>query len=362
MIRIESGPSLARLDSCAPGACLHTRRGFMAGLAATGLGAPALAQDAKAAPPRRIDVHHHCYPTRWFAAKRAQVLASSDNSPKIMTEWTPARAIEQMDRNGIATGIACVSNPGVWFGDPGEARDLQRSCNEYMAGMARDNPGRFGVFAALALPDIEGSLLELEYAYDTLKVDGVHLFTSYGDRWTGDPAFDPVFAELNRRKAIVFVHPTLANCCGGLSNGLPQSILEYPFDEARSIASLVINGVVSKYREIRFIFTHAGGPTPVLAARMEQMMRHPEVAARVPEGPIAALKTLYFDVANSTTNPSAMAAIMAMSPAANLMFGSDYPYIPMEKTIGGLDGMALSSSLLGGINRDNALRLFPRFA
>lgn len=337
----------------------------MAGLAATAgfvAASPGLAQDARPPAPRRIDVHHHCFPTKWFAAKRAQVLASSDNSPTIMTDWTPARAVEQMDRNGISAGVACISNPGVWFGDPAESRDLQRSCNEYMAGMARDFPGRFGVFAALALPDIDGSLREIEYAFDTLKVDGVHLFTSYGDKWPGDPVFDPVMAELNRRKAVVFVHPTVANCCAGLNTGAPQSILEYPFDEARAVASLVINGVVSKYRDIRFIFTHAGGPTPVLASRMEQLMRHPAIAARVPEGPIAALKRLYFDVANSTTNPSAMAAIMSLAPSSNLVFGSDYPYVSMEKTIGGLNGMGLAADLAAAIDRGNAAKLFPRLA
>ncbi len=361
MIRIDSGPGIVKRDACAPGRCFHTRRRFLAGAAATTLAAASPAR-AEQTPARRIDVHHHVFPSKWFAAKRPLVLSSSDNSPTIMTEWTPARAVEQMDRNGIETAIVSVANPGVWFGDAAESRGLQRSCNDYMAGMARDFPGRFGVFASLDAPDVEGALREIEYAFDTLSVDGAQMFTSYGDKWPGDPVFDPIFAELNRRKAVVFFHPTIADCCGSLGNGLPQSILEYPFDEARAIASLVINGVVSKYRDIRFVFTHAGGPTPVLASRMEQMMRHPEVAKRVPEGPIAALKRLYFDVANSTINPSAMAAIMAMAPRANLLFGSDYPYVAIEKTIGGLNGAGLSAEIVGAINRDNALRLFPRFA
>jgi predicted TIM-barrel fold metal-dependent hydrolase len=364
MIRIESGSSLATGDGSAPGACFHSRRGFMAGVAATTFAAasPALAQDLKSPSPRRIDVHHHCYPAKWFAAKRSAILGSSDNPSSIMTEWTPARAIEQMDRHGIATAMASVGNPGIWFGDVAEARELQCSCNEYMADMARDFPGRFGVFAALALPDVEGCLREIEYAFDTLKVDGVHLLTSYGDKWPGDPAFDPVMAELNRRKAAVFIHPTAPDCCGSLKTGAPQSILELPFDEARAIGSLVFNGVVSKYRDIRFIFTHAGGPMPVLSARMEQLMRNPKVAERVPEGIGAALKTLYFDVANSTINPSAMAAIMALAPASNLMFGSDFPYVAIDKTIGGLDGMKLTADMRAAINRDNAAKLFPRFA
>ena len=362
MIRIESGAALSRADACAPGACAHTRRGFMAGLAAAAAAAPALAQEAKPASPRRIDVHHHCYPTKWMAAKRAQILGTSDDAPGIKSGWSPERAIETMDKNGVALGIACVSNPGVWFGDRDEARGLQRDCNEYMATMRSDHPGRFGVFASLAIPDVDGALREIEHAFDTLKVDGVQLFTSYGDKWPGDAAFDPVFAELNRRKAAVFIHPTVADCCGALGNNLQASMLEFPFDEARCIMSLVLSGTISKYRDIRFIFTHAGGPAAVLATRIEQLMRRPDVRARVPEGPIAAIRSLYFDVANSTTNPSAMAAIAALAKPENLMFGTDYPYIAMEKTAGGLDAMGLSPGALAAINRDNALRLFPQFA
>src|SRR4051794_14869031 len=149
-------------DGCAPGFCLHGRRGFLKGLGAAGLAtfaAPAIAQQAKASP-RRIDVHHHVYPPKWFAAKREFILSTSDNPPTIMTQWTPERAVEQMDRYGIATSIACVGNPGVWYGDVAEARDLMRICNEGMAQLGKDFPGRFGVFAALALPDVEGCLKE----------------------------------------------------------------------------------------------------------------------------------------------------------------------------------------------------------
>ena len=362
-VTISSGSEGA--DGCAPGLCFHGRRGFLKGLGTLAAGAalpmPAIAQGAAPAP-RRIDVHHHVYPTNWFAAKREFILSSSDNPPSIMTEWSPQRAIEQMDRNGIATSIACVGNPGVWFGDVKESRDLVRMCNEYMAQLGKDFPGRFGSFAALALPDVEGCLTEIAYAFDVLKMDGVHLLTSYGDRWPGDPSFDPVFAELNRRKAVVFIHPTAPDCCGSLQTGAPVSILELPFDEARAVGSLVFNGTISKYRDIKFIFTHAGGPVPILAMRMDQLMRNPKIAERVPDGVPATLKRLYFEVANSTVNPSAMAALTTLVPPSQIMFGTDYPYVQMPKTVEGLDKLGYQPELLAAINRNSALKLFPRFA
>ena len=354
-------------DGCSPGSCVHGRRGFLKSVGAVALAAPsmALAQERAPAPapaPRRIDVHHHVYPTKWFAAKRDLILRSSDNPSTIMTQWTPRRAVEQMDKNGIATSIACLGNPGVWFGDVQEARSLMRMCNEYMARLGQDFPGRFGAFAALALPDVDGCLKEIAYAYDTLQMDGVHLLTSYDGRWPGDPSFDPVFAELNRRNAVVFIHPTAPDCCGSLNTGAPPSILELPFDEARAVASLIFNGAVSRYPNIRFIFSHAGGPVPVLATRMDQLMRNPRIAERVPEGVPATLKKLYFEVANSTVNPSSMAALLALAAPSQILFGSDYPYVQMEKTVGGLDRLGYGPELLGAINRDSALKLFPRFA
>ena len=354
-------------DNCGPGTCRHSRRAFlkMAGLAACGglSTRPTLAEEIGVpAAPRRIDVHHHCYPTEWFAKRQKEILSSSDNDPSIMTEWSPAKALAQMDRYDIASSVVSVGNPGVWFGDVQEGRDLSRSANDWMARMAADHPGRFGVFAAIPLPDVEGSLKEIEYAFDILKVDGIHLLTSYGDKWPGDPAFAPVFDELDRRRAVVFVHPTVANCCATLQPNVSVSIGEYPFDETRAIMSVLYNGTLTRCPNIRFIFTHAGGPMPVLAVRMEQQLRHPEIAARLPNGAAVELKKLYFDVANSTVNKAAMAALTTFAPSSQIMFGSDFPYIPIEKTVNGFAGLGYSPDLLKAINRDNALKLFPRLA
>ena len=176
------------------------RRSFLTGLAGTAaatLGAPAVLAQPAAAPARaRIDVHHHYVPP--FHADVMATRRSGGRPPR----WSPQTSLEDMDKSGIATAIVSLVQPGAWFADDvALSRKLARDCNEYGAKMMQDHPGRFGLFATIAPPDPEGSLKEIEYAFDTLKADGISLFTSYGDKYLGDPSFDPVYAELNRRKA-----------------------------------------------------------------------------------------------------------------------------------------------------------------
>jgi predicted TIM-barrel fold metal-dependent hydrolase len=153
-----------------------------------------------AAKSFRIDVHHHISPPAYiketFKLQQPPTLA-----------WTPEKSLEDMDKAGVAVAITSITTPGVWLGDDAQGRHLARLCNDYAATLAADHPGRFGVFAALPLPDREGSLREIEYGLDVLKADGIALLTNYRDKWLGDPAFDPVMEELNRRKAIVYTHP-----------------------------------------------------------------------------------------------------------------------------------------------------------
>jgi predicted TIM-barrel fold metal-dependent hydrolase len=226
--------------------------------------------------------------------------------------------------------------------------------------MAKDYPGRFGLFAAVPLPDTDGSLRELAYALDSLKADGIGLVSNYDDQWPGDPAFAPVFEELNRRRAVVFIHPTAPSCCSHLMPGIAASTVEFLFDTSRAILSLLVSGTFSRFPDIRFIFCHAGGTMPVLAARANAFVeRHKDIAERVPTGVPAELKKLYYDVANSV-NPSSMAALMNLVPMSQLLFGSDFPYVPCSVTANGLDHFGLSASDLSAVNRENAVRLFPR--
>jgi predicted TIM-barrel fold metal-dependent hydrolase len=312
--------------------------------------------------PSRIDVHHHILPPPYMLRARDRILEISDRDHSALLNWTPARAVEEMDRAGIATAITSLSLPGVWFGGVEAARTLARTCNEYAAQMVKDYPGRFGLFAAVPLPDTDGSLRELAYALDILKADGIGLVSNYDDQWPGDPAFAPVFEELNRRRAVVFIHPTAPSCCSHLMPGIAASTVEFLFDTSRAILSLLVSGTFSRFPDIRFIFCHAGGTMPVLAARANAFVeRHKDIAERVPTGVPSELKKLYYDVANSV-NPSSMAALTNLVPMSQLLFGSDFPYVPCTVTANGLDRFGLSASDLSAVNRENAVRLFSRLS
>jgi predicted TIM-barrel fold metal-dependent hydrolase len=312
------------------------------------------------AKPNRIDVHHHILPPPYMLRARDRILAISDRDHSTLLNWTPARAVEEMDKNGIATAMTSLGLPGVWFGGVKAARNLARACNEYAAQMVRDHPGRFGLFAALPLPDREGSLREIAYALDVLKADGIALVSSYDNKWPGDPTLAPVFEELNRRKTVAFIHPAVPGCCDHLMPGIPTSTIEFLFDTTRAITSLLVNGTLSRFPDIRFIFCHAGGTMPMLAARTNAFVqRHKEIADRAPNGVSHELKKLYYDVANST-NASSMAALMNLVPTSQMLFGSDYPYVPATVTANGLDHFGLPASDLQAVNRENAARLFPR--
>ncbi|OFV97419.1 MAG: hypothetical protein A3H28_05080 [Acidobacteria bacterium RIFCSPLOWO2_02_FULL_61_28] len=311
--------------------------------------------------PNRIDVHHHTLPTPYLRSQRERILSSVDSAriPQVLG-WTPARAVEEMDKYGVATAITSIGGPGIWLGDVPASRSLARACNEYSAQMVRDHPGRFGLFAALPLPDPEGSLREIEYALDTLQADGFILLTSYGDKWPGDPAYAPVFEELNRRKAVVFFHPAAPACCRNLIPGIPPVVTEFLFDTTRAITSLLFSGSFARFPDIRFIFTHAGGTMPVLASRIEGYIeQHPEILRRLPNGVPYELKKLHYDVANAV-NPSSMAALMNLVPASQILFGCDFPFYPIGLTAGRLDDYGLSAADRQAIHRDNATRLFPR--
>jgi predicted TIM-barrel fold metal-dependent hydrolase len=315
------------------------------------------------APPRRIDVHNHFTPPAYLAAMRAQIIASVDTNPAPVLNWNPGHAVEEMDQSDVGTALLSLSTPGLWvLDDAARVREITRQCNEYAAGLVRDYPGRFGLFAALPLPDVEGSLAEATYALDELNADGIGILTSYAEKYPGDPAFKPLFAELNRREAVVFVHPTSPQCCGNSLPGLPPPLLEFMFDVTRAITSMLFAGTFSAFPEIKFIFTHAGGTMTPISSRINAFgLRHHEYDAVLPHGVMYEMKKLYYDIANST-NPSAMSALMNLVPTSQIMFGSDTPYVPIAVTAEGFDRVTLPEDVRLAINRGNALKLLPRLA
>lgn len=346
-----------------------SRRSLLAGLGALGVGAvlaPRVLRAQTAAGgvlPQLIDVHHHILPPVYMVEARERVLALAQGrriSPAV-AEWTPQAALAEMDKNGVATAVVSISIPGVWFGNAQAARDLARKCNEYSAQLVNDHPGRFGFFAALPLPDIDGSLRELDHALNVLGADGVGLMTSYGDKWPGDPAFAPVLDELNRRKAVVYFHPNAPDCCRDLMSYVPAALTEFPHDTTRAVTSLLFSGSFARLREIRFIFSHAGGTLPMLAGRIARLgAALPDLAEKLPNGVDYELQRLHYEIANSA-NPPAIAALTQLVPTSQILFGSDYPYVPIGATALGMTELGLSAPVLQAIGRDNALALLPRF-
>jgi predicted TIM-barrel fold metal-dependent hydrolase len=323
--------------------------------AATSAGGPARA----AASRRLIDVHSHIIPPFYLAENRDRIAGSRGGEiSRAWLEWTPQQSLAAMDEHGVETAVLSLSSPGVWFGNPDEARTIARRVNEYSAELVRSHPGRFGLFGAIPLPDTEGSLREIEYAFDGLKADGIGLLTSYGDKWLGDAAYQPVMEELNRRKAVVFVHPTTPNCCRTLMPGISTIMAEVPQDTTRTVMSLLFSGTLTRFKDIRFIFCHAGGTVPIIAARMTHYGPK-DLAEKLPRGVDYELKRLYYDIAVSGYRP-AVAALTGLIPINQILFGSDFPYRPLGESADSMPQLGLSETDLLAIGRDNALALLPR--
>jgi 6-methylsalicylate decarboxylase len=358
------GKFFSRCGCCEPGSTFSsgpttTRRDFVArGVAAVGLGlagagsAPAPAS-AQAPVRRRIDVHHHIIPPMQAEA----LIRNRGGTP---AKWSVAMSLEDMEKGGVATSITSVQNPGVWFGKVDEAaRKLARECNEYAAKLEQDHPGRFRSFAVIPLPDTEGSLREIEYALDTLKAEGVALWTVYSGKYLGDPAFVPVFEELNRRKAVVYTHPTVPDCCNNLVKGAPVSSLEYNHDTTRTIASLVFGEgkTALRFPDIRFIWSHAGGTLPFLTSRMEEIAKRRK--DEFPNGAAPIFRRFFYEIAQGNT-PAMLDGLLHMVPISQVMFGSDFPYRDATEAVQGLANYKFNEADLRAIEYENARKMFPR--
>jgi 6-methylsalicylate decarboxylase len=330
------------------------RREFLAGLAA--IGASALVRDVvtaaqtrPAAAPFRIDVHNHGNSPGFIAAIKAH---NTGQTP--LMNWTPAKALEDMDRDGVATVIMSTSEPGVYFGDATAARALARECNEYFARLVSDHPTRFGMFATLPLPDVDGALREIEYAFGTLKADGACFMSSYEGKYLGDPAFAPVMDELNRRKAVCYTHPFR----GGMINMLPEGRalgITLSTETTLTIQSILYTNTATRCPDIRFIWSHGGGTAPYITSRLG--------AAVGPDGKpnanLAALQKFYYDTAQAF-NPYTLATFTRVVPMSHILFGTDYPFAQAATVAKGLADFGFKPADLRAIERDNALELFPR--
>ena len=332
------------------------RREFLAGLAAAGATAliPDILKGAQTrpsptAPPHRIDVHYHGNSPGFIAAIKAH-----NTGQTALMNWTPAKALEDMDRDGVATSIMSTSEPSVYFGDAAAARALARECNDYAARLVADHPTRFGMFATLPLPDVDGTLREIEYAFDTLKADGVCFMSSYEGKYLGDPMFAPVMDELNRRKAVAYTHPFR----GAMINILPDNRalgITLSTETTVTIQSILYTGTATRCPDIRFIWSHGGGTAPYITGRLG--------AAIGPDGKpnanLAAMQKFYYDTAQAF-NEYTLPTFTKVVPMAHMLFGTDYPFAQAGTVAKGLADYHFMPADLRAIARDNALALFPR--
>ncbi|MDP2605793.1 MAG: amidohydrolase family protein [Deltaproteobacteria bacterium] len=299
---------------------------------------------------RRIDVHHHVVPPQY----------AGDSMPIKLPDT--ATQLRTMDGWRIQTAITSLT-PRVLMANSHRLREVARTCNEFQARMLGDHPSRFGAFALLPLPDVEGALRELAYALDVLRLDGIGLFSSYDGRYLGDPSFDPVFDELHRRKAIVFIHPTHCEAPAETNLGAPPFVVEYVFDTTRAIVNLIFTGTLKRCPDIRVIVAHGGGAAPFLAQRISMLEGHRH--ARTVTDVIPTLRSLYYEIA-STTAPYALRSLQELVGATRILWGSDLPFVYGERLKAEVyhwqDYDGFDDDARTAVERENALGLLPRFA
>ncbi|MDX3452381.1 amidohydrolase family protein [Streptomyces sp. ME02-8801-2C] len=306
----------------------------------------------------RIDVHQHLIPPERARAMAGRAAGLGWPAPA----WDEASALEMMDRRSIATGMLSYAAPLAAPGDLDGARTGARNVNEYTAELVKNRPDRFGLFAVLPLPDVDGALAEAAHALDELNADGVMVLSNAQGRYLGDPEFEPLWAELDRRSAVVLVHPTAPP--GPPDPALPPGpLVDFPYDTTRTALHLVMCGVPRRHPRIRMILPHAGGFLPYAAHRLA-LAGH-LVPESTPEDLFADLRRFYFDTALAGS-PAALPSLLAFANPEHILFGSDFPMLPEEWGAGfdnGLDTYAgWDPGQLYAVNRGNAEALIPRLA
>ncbi len=306
----------------------------------------------------RIDVHTHVIPPFWGEALPDH---GGDPSGWILPEWSSEAHLRLMDDNQIATSILSLTAPSVVGWEGQERRDIARRVNEYVADLGSKHPGRFGNFATVALPDVDGAVAEAEYALDHLGADGIVVLTNYDGVYLGDHVYTPLWETLNSRSAVVFIHPghpqipTLPD--------VPGPLVDYPFDSTRNAVHMVFNGVLDKYPNVKFILSHAGGFVPFAALRFCGARTLVDPAGPTIEELMAKFKLFYYDTALSA-GPTSIPSLVTFADPERILFGSDFPYAPaklatwMTETLDTESG--LTDAQKAAINNGNATKLLKR--
>jgi 6-methylsalicylate decarboxylase len=290
--------------------------------------------------PHRIDVHHHYLPSCYQAALAAAGLDSVSGSP--FPSWSPATMIDRLDTLQVRTAAVSVSAPGVGFGAPAQRPALARACNEGGAALQQVYPDRVRLLATLPMPDVDAALSEVAYSLDELGAAGFILLTNHDGVYLSDPRLEPVLAELDRRRALVLVHPAVPPGAAELAMTLPPAFVEFSFDTTRTVVDLIVRGVIDSFPGIRFILSHLGGALPFLAWRMSMLEvsdRGPAVRWQQHQRAFSDyLRHFWYDTA--TCGPASIAAAASIVGMDRLVFGSDAPFGPplfTDRTAAALD-------------------------
>ncbi len=286
----------------------------------------------------RIDLHHHVIPPDYASMLKEVGVVEAYGHPFEKWNRSPEKSLQFMRKLGIERSILSISTPGVSIGDSDFSGRLARVCNEYMAKLKRDHPGKFGGFAAVPLPDIPGAVSELEYALDELELDGVSLMTNYNGKYLGDSSFNEFFEELDRRKAVVFIHPTDPADTYDPKLGITNAMIEAPFETTRAVANMLYTGQAERFPNIRFILAHGGGTIPYLGwkiamLRYQQEGKKPPLIKTLydflikggPESGLRILRSMYYDTALISDKP-AIKALVEFVGSRRILFGTDFPF------------------------------------
>ncbi|MFJ4654746.1 amidohydrolase family protein [Nocardia sp. NPDC088792] len=310
-----------------------------------------------------VDLHHHVLPDFFWQATNEGEHPVGGIAPPV---WTREGALSFLDDAGIDIAVTSISTPGVHLGDDAAARGLARRCNEFAAGLIRDHPDRYAGFACLPLPDVEGALAELSYALDVLELDGVILFSNSRGIYLGDPLCTPIFEELQRRRAVVFVHPNPSPDSSGHTSILPDSLIDFPVDTTRAVARLHYSNTFARTPDVKFIFSHAGGAVPFLAGRFAIVDAMNVVAGAEERGSAAdTFRRVYWDTALSWGDP-VLRMLREVVGIDHVVFGSDYPYLRRDLAVQCRQALESTSELTAAerssVLSGTALELLPRLA